>query len=107
MVITTHPNISAGNCFEATLNDLLIELKILTRNLVSDIPPHHVISVKVGLQLNKTVCKTKFIKPKSPKAPKTSHLALCFSLRARVESCVDIVKRRHVRAFNKSFPLSL
>ena len=34
--------------------------------------------VRLGLQLNKTVCKTKFIKPKSPKAPKTPHFSVVF-----------------------------
>ena len=34
--------------------------------------------MKVGLQLNKTVCKTKFIKPKSPKAPKMQTFSVVF-----------------------------
>ena len=37
--------------------------------------------VRFGLQLNKTVCETKFIKPKSakaPKTPKTPHFSVVF-----------------------------
>jgi len=41
-------------------------------------PQHHAISVKVGLQLNKTVCKTTFNKSKAPKAPKTPHFSVVF-----------------------------
>ena len=42
----------------------------------------------------------------SQKRQKRQILALCFSLRARVESRVEIVRRKHARAFNKSFSLS-
>ena len=53
-------------------------------------PSYHVISLKVGLQLNKTVCKTKFIvnltrnhSQKRQKRPKRHILALRFLLGAR------------------------
>ena len=54
-------------------------------------PPHHVISVKVGFQLNKTICDTKFIdnlirngSQKRHKRHKRHILALCFPRSARV-----------------------
>ena len=53
-------------------------------------PSYHVISVKVGLQLNKTVCKTEFIvnltrndSQKRQKRPKRHILALCSPQDAR------------------------
>ena len=50
-------------------------------------PSYHVISVKVGLQLNKTVCKTEFIinltQNDSQKCLKRHILALCFPLGMR------------------------
>ena len=52
-------------------------------------PSYHVISVKVGLQLNKTVCKTEFIvnltrndSQKRQKRPKRHILGLCSPLGA-------------------------
>ena len=45
-------------------------------------PSYHVISVKVGLQLNKTVCKRQ---SKAPKAPKTPHFSVVLSLGVRVD----------------------
>ena len=56
-------------------------------------PPHHVISVKVWFQLNKTIRNTKFIvnltrnySQKRQKRQKRHILALCFFIWARVET---------------------
>ena len=56
-------------------------------------PPHHVISVKVSFQLNKTICNTKFIvnltrndSQKRQKRQKRHILALCFFPWERVET---------------------
>ena len=66
-------------------------------------PPHHVISVKVWFQLNKTVCNTKFIfnltqneSQKRQKRQKRHILALCFFPCARVENS-RVSRTRRVR----------
>ena len=53
-------------------------------------PPHHVISVKVGLQLNKTVYDMKFIVNLTRKDSQKRHiLALCpSSVQKRTEECI-------------------
>jgi len=41
-------------------------------------PPHHAISVEVGLQLNKTGNNAKFTRPEGPKGPKGPHFSVVF-----------------------------
>ena len=62
--------------------------------------------LKLDYNWTKLFAKLNKSSQKRQKRQKRHILALCFSLRARVESRVDIVRRKHVRAFNKSFPLS-
>ena len=72
------------------------------------LPPHHVISVKVWFQLNKTVCNTKFVFNLTRNDSQKRHiLALCFFPWARVEisrvSRARRVRKQATIKFNQWF----